>query len=169
MRGLKPPLKGCGAQFLPLHDDRTVKRPGHDRAASMIKVLQVCNVGAFCFQLQHGIFLLGDKGDEFGAEMGEIVQGKAVGELAGADTEDALRLCRKFSLQFCKESLNIDEKTEPRIVKIRLQNAVHTVHGAVHADIEHLVVAAAVFPGAGAGFEKCAPVAAEQKMPFACA
>ena len=47
-----------------------------------------------------------------------------------------------------------------------MQNAVDAIHGAVHADVQDLVITAAVFPGAGAWFEEMAPVAAEKQRLF---
>ena len=66
-----------------------------------------------------------------------------------------------------EQVIDIDEDTEPRLVEVGLQDAVNAVHRAVHAGINDLIVAAAVFLGAGAGFKKVAKISAEEQILFA--
>ena len=48
-----------------------------------------------------------------------------------------------------------------------MEDAVHAIHGAAHADIKHLVFAAGVFPGCRTGFEKLTTVATEKQVMLA--
>src|SRR5665647_2098604 len=98
--------------------------------------------------------------------MGEVVEGQTVGELAGTDPEKTLRFVIQGLIEFSQQVVDIDKKTEPGIVKICLEDAIDAIHRTVHADIEHLVVAAAVLAGAGAGLEKGAPVAAKKPVSY---
>src|SRR5665647_1874541 len=96
--------------------------------------------------------------------MGEIVESQTVGELTGTDPEKTLRFVVQGLIEFSQQVVDIDKKTEPGIVEIGLEDAIDAIHRTVHADIKHLVVAAAVLAGAGAGLEKGAPVAAKKQM-----
>jgi len=130
----------------------------------VLRIKQVINHVALGLEFEHSIVLGPEITNHFAAEAGQPVQGHAVRELPGPDPEEHPWIFLQDLVEFTEQVLDIDKETQPRIVEICLQDTVDTIHGTIHTDVQDMIAAAPVFPGAGTGFEKPALVPTQQKM-----
>ncbi len=85
-----------------------------------------------------------------------MVKREAVGEFAGADAVEAVRMSFKCLVHFGQCLVNIGEDGNCIVTNIVLQDAVLAAEVAIGLDIEYVIIAAAVFRCAWAVFEKIA-------------
>lgn len=131
----------------------------------MVKAVEMFDGNRFCFQLKDALGFVAHIVDQQGAQSGDMVYGQGVCEFTGADSPK-LTGTLKGQIKLGKEVMGVDKKGEPGLVQIGLEDAVYAIHGAAHADIEHMVIAAAILSGARAGLKETAPVFAEDKVLF---
>lgn len=151
------PLLGCD-------DARGVEGPGEDRFSAVVQPLEPIDVGGFGFQFQNRSRLGGKAVDQPGGEIGPLFPDQAVGEFAGADA--AQLRCLQMPVQLRHQVVVIDKELEDGRMKIALEDAVGAIHGAIGADVQNLIAAADILPGAGALLEKSAFVAGQQEGLF---
>ena len=69
----------------------------------------------------------------------EKIKGEAVGQLAGTDAEDTIRLSVKKCVQFAPHVLRIGIESDAGIAQVTLKDAVTTVEIAICRDIEIVI------------------------------
>lgn len=132
----------------------------------MIKICEMLDGNRFGFQLKDALGFVAHIVNQQGAQPGDMVYGQGVCEFPGADSPK-LTGPLKGQVKLGKEVMAVDKEGEPGLVQVGLEDAVYAIHGATHADIEYMVIAAAILSGARAGLKKTAPIFTQDKVLFA--
>ena len=130
-----------GAALLTSDNGGGIQGPGYNGLSIVLKASEILNCCCLGFQFQHDPVLSSKVGNQASRKFCPWLPYQAVSELACANPVKWRFPVSSKIVQFLKEPLLIHKILQDRRVKVCLQYAVGTVHGAVGSDMKDLVAA----------------------------